>query len=98
MIIQCLFETIDESVEEEAGSIFNVLFLSTNFDVAISLENPVYITPNFIKLLLTLGQELHINGRQLTVLNAPESMVRYINRFHLDTFIKILNDRDSSPA
>ncbi|MBK9499194.1 MAG: hypothetical protein IPO06_07485 [Leptospiraceae bacterium] len=56
VIIQCLFETIDESVEEEAEAIFNVLFLSTRFDVVLTLENPAYITPKFITLLLVFAR------------------------------------------
>lgn len=96
MIIQCLFETIDDSVLEEAGAIFNVLFLSTKFDVHITLENPVYITQNFITMILNLGKELHASGRQITVLNAPESMIRYIDRFQLGSIVRILNDGNTS--
>ena len=92
MIIQCLFETIDESVEEEAESIFNVLFLSTRFDVILALENPVYITPKFIMLILNLAHELNQNGRNTTLMNAPESLVRYLYRFDLDKIIKISNN------
>ena len=92
VIIQCLFETIDESVEEEAESIFNVLFLSTRFDVILALENPVYITPKFIMLILNLARELNLNGRNTTLMNAPESLVRYLYRFDLDKIIKISNN------
>lgn len=92
MIIQCLFETIDESVEEEAESIFNVLFLSTRFDVILALENPVYITPKFILLILNLARELNQNGRNTTLMNAPESLVRYLHRFDLDKITKISNN------
>jgi hypothetical protein len=92
VIIQCLFETIDESVEEEAESIFKVLFLSTRFDVIIALENPVYITPNFLTLVLNVARELKLVGRNTTLLNAPESIVRYLERFDLDKVITILNN------
>ena len=92
VIIQCLFETIDESVEEEAESIFNALFLSTRFDVILALENPVYITPKFIMLILNLAHELNQNGRNTTLMNAPESLVRYLYRFDLDKIIKISNN------
>ncbi|MBP7281067.1 MAG: hypothetical protein KBA66_05790 [Leptospiraceae bacterium] len=92
VIIQCLFETIDESVEEEAESIFNVLFLSTRFDVILSLENPVYITPRFINLVLNFARELKLSGRQTTLMNAPESLTRYLHRFELDKFLKISNN------
>ncbi|MBK8394613.1 MAG: hypothetical protein IPL26_05135 [Leptospiraceae bacterium] len=89
VIIQCLFETIDESVEEEAESIFNVLFLSTRFDVILSLENPVYIPPKFITLILNFARELSQNGRKTILINSPESLTRYLQRFDLDKIIKI---------
>ena len=92
VIIQCLFETIDESVEEEAEAIFNVLFLSTRFDVVLTLENPAYITPKFITLLLVFARELITHGRHMTIANAPESLTRYLRRFEFDRIIKISND------
>lgn len=92
VIIQCLFETIDESVEEEADSIFNVLFLSTRFDVILSLENPVYITPKFITLILNFARELNSSGRKTILMNAPESVTRYLHRFELDKIVKISNN------
>jgi hypothetical protein len=92
VIIQCLFETIDESVEEEADAIFNVLFLSTRFDVVIALENPVYLTPKFITLILNFARELKASGRQITLLNPPESLTRYLQKFDLDKLIQISNN------
>jgi dsDNA-specific endonuclease/ATPase MutS2 len=92
VIIQCLFETIDESVEEEAEAIFNVLFLSTRFDVILALENPAYVTPKFITLILNFARELKLNGRKTTIVNAPESLIRYLKRFEFDAIVEISND------
>ena len=89
VMVHCLSDTITEEVEEEANSIFSVLLRGTDFNVHIPLDRPQYLNQDFVMMLVGLAQHLKEAGRNITFSGVPESLARYLERFNLNSYIKI---------
>jgi|JI9StandDraft_1071089.scaffolds.fasta_scaffold323317_2 anti-anti-sigma regulatory factor len=83
----CLFHDMDDSVENEAYSVFAMLYYQTRNHIKIDLFPVHYLSLNFVTRLMNLAKELREKKRVLILSGLNPSLYHFLHRFKMENTI-----------
>jgi anti-anti-sigma regulatory factor len=90
----CLFHDMDESVENEAYSVFAMLYYQTRNHIKIDLFPVHYLSLNFVTRLMNLAKDLREKKRVLILSGMNPSLLHFLHRFKMENTIFLVAESD----
>ncbi|MCZ8237412.1 MAG: hypothetical protein O9346_07415 [Leptospiraceae bacterium] len=90
----CLFNELNESIENEASSVFAMLYYQTRNHIKIDLFPLKYLSLSFTTRLLNLARDLKDKNRALILAGLNPSLMHFIKRFKFTDTIFLIEEAD----
>lgn len=90
----CLFNEMDENIENEAVSVFAMLYYQTRNHIKIDLFPVKYLSLSFLTRLLNLARDLNEKRRALILVGLNPSLMHFIKRFNFTETIFLIEEPD----